>query len=251
MKITNQGSTRGMDHNKTWCSPVQLLFLLTAFALFVSLVHRASFAVSPDIEQRRLAWREELKRIEFGWPNEYCGLKQSLQQFDADCEISIVFDPHERYSLKYDFKRDGKQILTLPGHIQTAFVAHKNVLFFADYPTGSDGCTVSGYDLHSGKQLWSKQLHGKRPNGHSAYHNLVWMRMSVPNEAKGEPDASAIVVIGSESYCDYTEILDAQTGASLGLKIYRVGFGGPMPGPTNATENKTGNAGQAVEQPKN
>jgi hypothetical protein len=61
--------------------------------------------------------------------------------------------------------------------------------------------------------------------------------MSVQNEAVGEANAAAIIITGGESYCDYAEVLDSETGASLALKIYRVGFGSP-PATVNVTDKK-------------
>jgi hypothetical protein len=214
----------------------RILFLLVG-CILDSFALSALAAPTGDLAKRKLAWTNELNRMSFGTPNECCGLIDSLQQFHAQCEVCTVFDPRQGESLKYNFVQDGKTVVSLRGHIKSAFIGSGDRLYFADYPMDSFGCTVSAYDLHSGKKLWSTQLHGERPKGHSAYSNFVWMRMSDPNEAVGEANGAAIVVTGAESYCDYAEILDSETGASLALKIYRVGFGSP-PATVNVTDKK-------------
>ncbi len=51
------------------------------------------------------------------------------------------------------------------------------------------------------------------------------MRRSAKNEIESGVKGDAIIITGSESYCDYIEVLDAKTGKSLAIRNYRIGFG--------------------------
>jgi hypothetical protein len=126
--------------------------------------------------------------------------------------------------MEYRFVRDGRQVLSLKGHTGPAFTSHGNVLYFADFALSSTGCSVVAYNLTSGEELWRTRLSHEQPAGHSAYRNLVLIRMSREKEVMSETEGSAVIVTGQESYCDYIEVLDAKTGEMLALRNYRVGF---------------------------
>lgn len=185
----------------------------------------------PELAERQEAWRNELEQRKFGWHDNYCGLVTSLQQFTADCEVHIIqrprnFRPSSR-CFEFRFVRDNREVVSLPGHFNSAFTSYQNNLFFAKYSTDTTGCTILAYDLTTGKKHWETNLRGPKPIGHSGYANRVTIRMSIAGEVKGESAGAAIVVNGAESYTDYIEVLDRQSGASLAVKNYRIGFGQP------------------------
>lgn len=187
-------------------------------------------AQSLPSDTQRDAWSRALEKRPFSFPDNYSGLLASLRQFSADAKVHVVFDPAKKWTLEFHFTRDQGEPLRLTGHDQSAFVTCENVLYFADYPPDSDGCNIAAYDLATGKLLWKTDLHQPRPKAHSGYRNLVAMRLSGAGEIKGGRDGDAIIVTGRESFCDYIEVLDRKTGASLAMKAYRQGFGRSNPG---------------------
>jgi hypothetical protein len=140
-----------------------------------------------------------------------------------------VYDPKNKWRIDYTFFRDHREILSIRGHDQSAYAAKGNDLYFAEYSPDAAGCTVIAYDLATGKEQWRSKLHQAQPQGHSGYGNLVSVRISSKGEGGEEAEDSAIVIVGNESYCDYTEVLDRETGESLAIKNYRVGFEPPAP----------------------
>ena len=174
---------------------------------------------------RKAAWLKLLDGGQYRIPDNYSGLLRSLGNFSADVNIHIIFDPKNKHRMDFKFVRDGGEILTVRGHEHSAFTSSENTLYFAKYQRDSTGCTVMAYDLASGKQLWQTELHQSQPKGHSGYRNFASIRISSEGEARGEKKGAAIVITGKESYVDYVEVLDRQTGDSLAIKEYRVGFG--------------------------
>jgi hypothetical protein len=187
-------------------------------------------AQSLPADAQREAWSQALKKQPYGFPDHYSGLLASLRQFSADAKVHVVFDPAKKWALEFHFARDQSEPLRLTGHDQSAFVTFENMLYFADYPPDSEGCNITAYDLATGKQLWKTALHQPRPMAHSGYRNLVAMRLSGAGEIKGGRDGDAIIVTGRESFCDYVEVLDRETGTSLAVKAYRQGFGAKYSG---------------------
>jgi hypothetical protein len=181
-------------------------------------------AEAPELAARKKAWQESLEQRKFNFPPTYSGLIKSLQIYDADAKVQITFDPKDRFSLDYKFMRDGRAAASFKGHSQTAYATYDNKLYYADYWIDSDGCTIRAIDLVTGKELWKTELHQARPLAHSGYGNFVQIWRSRKGEVKDEPEGGTLIVTGQESYCDYIEVLDRQTGESLAVKNYRVGF---------------------------
>lgn len=179
---------------------------------------------SASLVARQEGWRKELDRREFGFLDNYNGLLYSLEHYDADPDIHIVFDADKKDTLEFRFVRDGKAALSLKGHGQTAFASFESILYFASYEPDGTGATLSAYDLKTGELVWETTLHHEKPRGHSGYSNLVSLRFSNRREVAGEDNEDSILVTRSESYCDYVEVVDRRTGISLAVKNYRVGF---------------------------
>ena len=100
------------------------------------------------------------------------------------------------------------------------FRTEKNVLYFAHFSTSSQGCTVTAHDLDSGKKLWETKLSAIPLADHSAYSNMVTMGLSSLSGTE-EKHEGIVSITGHESYGDYIEILDRETGEVLAHKVYR------------------------------
>jgi hypothetical protein len=177
-------------------------------------------------ERRKAAWQTYLDGRQFLFPEDYSALIWSLREFDGNAKVHIVYDPKDKGKIEYKFFRDGREVLSVQGHAISGYAAAGNDLYFTNYSTSAAGCSVVAYDLATGKKQWKTALHQAQPGGHSAYGNIVFIRLSRNGEGGG-PEGSAIIVTGKESYCDYIEVLDRKTGESLAIKNYRVGFGPP------------------------
>lgn len=207
-------------------SSVAKLFIFLAFAVLATSVNRsrAEPAGPSSLGDRKDVWQKKLDNQKFRFPDSYWGLMSSIRECNADCQIHIVFNPKDKWTMEYRFVRDGKDIVSLKAHTGPAFTSHGSVLYFADFSLASSGCKVAAYDLTSGERMWETELSHEQPAGHSAYGNNVLIRMSRNKEVSDEAEGSAVIVTGRESYCDYVEVLDAKTGEMLALKNYRVGF---------------------------
>lgn len=168
----------------------------------------------------RRTWQEVIDKWDFVNPDENSVLVKSLKQV-SDCTVRLFYDANQGSGITYTFSYMGKDAVTLQGHMSSSFASHDKVLYFAQYPPNSVGCTVLAIDLESGKTLWETSLHLKLI-GHSGYSNVVALRLA--NIGQLPEGKAAVVITGSESYRDYVEVLDCATGESLAIKKYRVGF---------------------------
>jgi hypothetical protein len=180
-------------------------------------------ADTAELATRQNKWSTWLKGKQRDFTDNEIGLITSIERFRGDYQLHIVVDPKRRGMIEYRVVRDGRVILTLQGHFDSPLLIDGGHLYFADYSPASSGCAIEAYNLDTGNREWRTELHHERPGGHSAYSNNVTMGLNTKGLVKDESAGSAIIVMGSESYCDYMEILDRQTGESLAIKNYRVG----------------------------
>ena len=174
---------------------------------------------------KKEAWQKVLERDKFRFDESNGGVLFSISQFRADCEVHMIFNPKKWFKMTFKFVRDGKDILTLEGHTGSAFRTAGNVMYFAHVPLGTSGCTVTAHDMTTGKKLWETKLGAVGNPPHSAYNNRVTMGLSHLFELDKKKGEGIVSITGRESYGDYVEILDRETGTVLAHKIYRQGFG--------------------------
>lgn len=152
----------------------------------------------------------------FDFNESECSPLKCLQQFRAKCEVHMIFDATRRAqnNLKFKFVRAGKDLFVLGGHARSVFCGSTDTLYFAHFEPTDCGCTVVAYNLDTGKLLWKTDLHAVGQVKHSAYRNEVLIGFC----------SGGIMVTGRESYGDYVEVLDRNTGATIAHRIYRKGF---------------------------
>ena len=174
-------------------------------------------------------WNEYLRsfpaRFDSGYDETILG---SLARYRGSLQVHLVYDPSRPHEIICRFVDKVHEILSIRGHQHSSFCSKDNRLYFADYLPDAPGCSVVAYDLTSGKEVWRTKLHQEQPSGVSAYRNRA--SISLPDgpyvAGKGrEAPGGVVQVKGSETYCDYIEVLDAKTGESLAIKNFRVGFG--------------------------
>jgi hypothetical protein len=114
---------------------------------------------------------------------------------------------------------DGREVYTFGGHWGTVFTQGgvnftqpgPDHLFVAEFGAHSSGCTVLAVDLKTGKELWRSRLKGTSSRAHS----------EVSNEITIETNGRVVIVQGRESFGNYLEFVDAQTGKTLGHREYK------------------------------
>lgn len=213
--------------NSLWTVIAQGVYCAVALST-VSVCNQAGItevlAAENNAESRKSdTWQRVLDRRDFVAPEEKVVLFDSLRQL-SDGRVQMLFDGKQGGAIDYFFNYKGKDVVTITGHTSSSFASRDGVLYFAQYRPNGTGCTALAFDLESGKTLWEVALHHQKPKGASGYSNVVAVRLSSTNEVPGGKAGAAVVIKGSESYCDYTEILDSATGESLAIKEYRVGF---------------------------
>jgi hypothetical protein len=197
--------------------------LAVAIVSLVAIAGVVAADPSDRLAARRPGWQKWLDGQPYRFSESSAGMLRSLAQYTGDCKVHMVYGPKAGPGLTYTFERDGKVLVTIHGHTQSAFRTHGNILYFADVPMSSCGCMVLAYDLTTGKKLWESKLSAVGTPSHSAYTNQVTMELSdLPG--KDRPGEAAITITGRESYGDYVEIIDEATGQVLAHKIYRQGF---------------------------
>jgi hypothetical protein len=200
-----------------------------AVALIGLVVFSCSTAAEPPdpLATKKEKWQKQLEETKFQFAKDQAGLMYSLSQcIRGDYKIHMIYDPKTWWMMTFKFERDGKELLTIEGHDRSVFRIDGNVLYFAHFPTSTSGCTVTAYDLSTGKKLWETRLDAVGCPSHFAYMNQVTMDWSGLPELDKEGEGS-IKITGRESFGDYIEILDRNTGKVLAHKIYRTGFAAP------------------------
>ncbi|QDU90527.1 hypothetical protein Pla175_39330 [Pirellulimonas nuda] len=161
-----------------------------------------------------------LERMEFIPPPEEPLLK-SVRSIQKGWSVTLTPQGDVWFSdVKVRLSNEKGEEFQFTGGWFSSFGCWKGRLYLAVYSPDSAGCEVVSYDIASGAEVWRRQLQQAAPGGYSGYSNRV--TMWTPTRRFEHP---VITVIGTESYCDYVEVLDAITGVSLGQRNFRVGFG--------------------------
>jgi hypothetical protein len=194
---------------------------LISLSIVIAASLTAVAAAEPDrLSIRGEAWQKVLERDSFQFSESDASLLFALSQFGGKCQINMVYDPAKWWQITFKFVKDGKELFEIVGHTKSVFRTEKNVLYFANFSTSSQGCTVTAHDLATGKQLWVTKLNAIPLAGHSAYSNEVTMGLSSLTGTE-EKEEGIVSITGRESYGDYIEILDRETGKILAHKVYR------------------------------
>ena len=181
-------------------------------------------AAEPDrLKVRGEAWQKILEGGAFRFSESDASVLFALSQFGGSCQIHMIYDPAKR-GITFKFVQGDQELLTIQGHTESVFRTEQNVLYFAHFPTASSGCVVSAHDLATGKKFWETKLSAVGMPPHSAYSNKVTMGLSSLTGTESK-DEGIVSITGRESYGDYVEVLDRETGKVLAHKVYRQGFG--------------------------
>jgi hypothetical protein len=214
--------------------------------LFVAILVMAVATLAPvfgqegePLAERKQAWQAYLENTNFHFDNGERGLIKSLQGFESGSQLHFVVGPSPKHEKYFEFVRNGKTVVSLPGHIDSVFLTSNDKLYFANFHSLGAGCSVVAYNLIDGKKLWETgDISKQGPTRGFTYRNLVQMRFSRPNQVANEPDSSAIILKGVETFGHYLAVLDRDNGALLAHKIYGTGFGGDHPARITSERDK-------------
>lgn len=104
------------------------------------------------------------------------------------------------------------ELYSFGAHTGTMFFERNGVLYHTEYSRGVNGCVMVAFDLRAKKQLWKTHLKGIGEVQHSAYTNEVRMNPYLEG---------VLVVYGNESFGKYVEVLDIETGKTVGHKVFK------------------------------
>src|SRR5215212_7899446 len=109
-----------------------LRFCWAFLALAVSVPCLFTLAVAAPVDSAKLhaGWQAVLERRVFHFPKEGSNMIGSLIRFSADCNVHMVYDPKHRDAIEYKFVRDRREVLSLKGHILSAFATGGDHLYF-------------------------------------------------------------------------------------------------------------------------
>jgi hypothetical protein len=132
---------------------------------------------------------------------------------NVDILVHMIYDPKLWYGrrLTIKFVRNDTDVLVLKGHLNSVWVNDLHALYFADFDPIQSGCAVVAYDLGTGKESWRTELQGIGLVDHSKYRNSVNLELA----------DGAVCVRGYESFGNYVEILDANTGKMVAHRVFK------------------------------
>jgi hypothetical protein len=181
-----------------------------------------------DFAARQDAWEDQLELREFWIPDEsFTFLNQIGLRSHPDVRLEVTLDLQIFTAVDFTFTFKDRPPVKVRGHLYSTFTIVDDKVYFAEFFRESAGCKVRSFDLTTGQEIWTTTLHQPGPLGHSGYKNRVFCRESLSGEGSSKVAGEAIIVIGSESYCDYVEVLDRATGKMLAIRVYRDGVSQP------------------------
>lgn len=172
-------------------------------------------SISPILAQNaKRNYQTAADAANFSWSEKEASVLYSFSAYDGNDEVHLIRIPSKQeWPLDYTirFLQDNKAVLSIKGHRYTVFKVVKDLVYYAEFSFVANGCTVVAYDLKQQKQLWRTQLQGIGPVAHSEYFNTVTL----------DADRYTVSIHGREVGGDYLEYLDAESGKTVGHKIFR------------------------------
>ena len=173
-------------------------------------------SLSPE-ERRGLPEQTATKDKKWTWADDQATAEASARRLGDSYKVHIDPIPAKAGALTIKLKQEGRTIYSWEGHRYSVFVGAHNVLYRADFEPNRTGCAVIAYNLKGGKSLWKTHPWGVPVGAHSQYENRINL----------EIDDRHLVVYGNESFGRYIEILDLNTGKTVGQRLLgRPGSGG-------------------------
>lgn len=96
--------------------------------------------------------------------------------------------------------------------VDVSIAASDSVLVVCRYHPLASGARATGYDIRTGRELWTNTLHGVGPVAHSKWSNRLAVRAETLDKR------AAFVVSGEELTGKYLEVIDEATGRTVGYQ---------------------------------
>jgi hypothetical protein len=137
------------------------------------------------------------------WSDDYAHLGYSIARHLREYDVE-VHAPKEagfgQQALTVRIRDGSKERVVFRGHWETVLARWEQTLFVADFCPIAAGCTVVAFALQA-----------TSCPGHSEYHNRVNI----------ETDGKVVTVWGKESFACYVELVDCQTGKTVGHREFK------------------------------
>jgi hypothetical protein len=146
------------------------------------------------------------------WTAERASVSDSFLRLPNTYQVELIRPKDKLGVVTIRLVDDGKEVLAWAGHHGSVFALSGDVLVYADFGRGRTGCSVIAFDLKQKKQLWKTDLKGLGPIAHSRYANAVTLEFI---------DNATVRVFGNESAGKYLEIVDINTGKTVGHRTYK------------------------------
>ena len=146
------------------------------------------------------------------WAPERASVSDSFLRMPNTYQVELVRPKDKVGVVNIRLLDEGKEAFAWMGHYGSVFAMSGDVLVYADFGPGRTGCSLIAYDLKQKKQVWKTALMGLGPINHSRYANAVTLEFI---------DAATVRVFGHESAGKYLEILDINTGKTVGHRNYK------------------------------
>ena len=148
----------------------------------------------------------------WGWSAERASVSDSFLRLPNTYQAELIRPKDKSGVVMIRLTDGGKELFAWMGHYGSVFALSGDVLVYADYSPGRTGCSLIAYDLTLKRELWKTALKGLGPIPHSRYANAVILEFI---------DNATVRVLGNESAGKYLEIVDINTGKTVGHRIYK------------------------------
>jgi hypothetical protein len=148
----------------------------------------------------------------WSWSADRASVTDSFLRFPNTYQLELIRPKEKNGVVMIRLNDDGKELYSWLGHYGSVFALSGDVLVYADYGQGRNGCSLIAFDLNQKKQLWKTELKGIGPIPHSRYANAVTLEFI---------DGATVRVFGNESAGKYLEFVDINTGKTVGHRVYK------------------------------
>ncbi len=118
-------------------SVVRSRFLLAIATILSLLANHCTNAEEPrSFDSRKQDWEPRLDEfVKKPPPNMISDPLQSLDinNFAADCTVQMTYSPRKEMPMQFKFMKEGKELVSFPGHFKSVFGAKHNILVFVSY----------------------------------------------------------------------------------------------------------------------
>jgi hypothetical protein len=191
-----------MNAAKMWA----LVLLLSCLCIFSD--RGSCFAKEPKRDEA--FYQKVLDHQAWEFSNYETGIFYSMSQTGFAYQIELIRAPGKFNELTIRFVKDGKTICSWLGHEHSVFAERHDILVYALFSEASQGCTLIAVNLKNGEELWRTDLKAIPLKAHSGYSNAMNLHA----------EEGIVTAWGHESFGNYVEIVDINTGKLLAHREY-------------------------------